>query len=201
MRVDPMVNLSALSRLLLLCSVLAATGLLAPAQGQANGDNGSNFGPVMRAYLGYLSNEQEVVDDRNSRREISAVYYRRNLNRIRALRQMAIRLVRDSGNDYVPELEAVAPDELRTLFEKPPNPTTFRPNEILSNKFRFLGVAHTGEMFYLFARLDPYEQAELMQKQSTAVSQTASAQNGNSPDGKGQRAGQTATRPRRTIPR
>ena len=39
--------------------------------------------------LGYLGNEQEVVDDRNSRREITAAYYRRNSNRIRALRTMA----------------------------------------------------------------------------------------------------------------
>src|SRR6185369_3709272 len=50
------------------------------------------FGPVVRAYLGYLRNEQEVVDDRASRREINAVYYRRNSNRIRALRQMAMRI-------------------------------------------------------------------------------------------------------------
>ena len=195
-----MPGLSALSRLLFACSILLAPGLLAGAQGQSNGDNGSTFGPVMRAYLGYLGNEQEVVDDRNSRREISAVYYRRNSNRIRALRQMAIKLVRDSGNDYVPELEAVAVDELRTLFEKPPNPTTFRPNEILDNKFRFLGVAHAGEMFYLFARLDPYEQAELM-KQSADVSRSGLPQNVNAAHAKGQGAGQTTTRPRRATPR
>ncbi|HKY45689.1 MAG TPA: hypothetical protein VJM50_21545, partial [Pyrinomonadaceae bacterium] len=32
------------------------------------------FGPVVRAYLGYLKNEQEVVDDRASRHEVSASY-------------------------------------------------------------------------------------------------------------------------------
>src|SRR5437667_10926844 len=165
-----MVRLSALARLLFACSILLALGVV--ARGQTSDDNGSNFGPVMRAYLGYLSNEQEVVDDRNSRREISAAYYRRNSKRIRALRQMAIKLVRDSRNDYVPELEAVAVDELQPRFEKTPNPTTFRPNEILANKFRFLGVAHTGEMFFMFARLHPYEQAELMHKQSAAVTWT-----------------------------
>ena len=52
------------------------------------------FGPVVRAYLGYLRNEQEVVDDRASRHEVSRGYYRRNSNRIKALRQMAIRLAR-----------------------------------------------------------------------------------------------------------
>src|ERR1041385_5493848 len=61
------------------------------------------FGPVVRAYLGYLRNEQEVVDDRVSRREVSATYYRRNSNRIRALRLMAIRMARESHNDYLPE--------------------------------------------------------------------------------------------------
>jgi hypothetical protein len=52
------------------------------------------FGPVVRAYLGYLRAEQEVVDDSVSRHEVSPAYYRRNSNRIKALRQMAIRLAR-----------------------------------------------------------------------------------------------------------
>jgi hypothetical protein len=194
-----MAKLSALARVLSACSIFWALGVV--AQAQSRGDSGSSFGPVMRAYLGYLSNEQEVVDDRNSRREISAAYYRRNSNRIRALRQMAIRLIHDSGNDYVPELEAVAIDELRTLFERPPNPATFRPNEVLANKFRFLGVAHTGEVFYVFARLDPYEQADLIQKQSVDISRSGLPQNVNAADAKGQGAGQPVTRPRRTIPR
>src|SRR5437773_11949982 len=131
MTVDWMLKLSALSRFLFACSILLALSVVAMAQGQSNGDNGSTFGPVMQAYLGYLGNEQEVVDDRNSRREITAAYYRRNSNRIRALRTMAIRLVRQTGNDYVPELEAVTQDELRTLFERPPRPTAFHSNEIL----------------------------------------------------------------------
>ena len=74
------------------------------------------FGPVVRAYLGYLRNEQEVVDDRASRREVSSNYYRHNSNRIKALRQMAIRLARETHNDYLPELEAVSAEEMRLLF-------------------------------------------------------------------------------------
>jgi hypothetical protein len=118
------------------------------------------FGPVVRAYLGYLRNEQEVVDDRVSRREISATYYRRNSNRIKALRQMAIRLARDTNNDYLPELEAVTSDEFRLLFERPPQVSSLRVGEVLRNTFRYLGTVRTGESFYVFARLDPYEQAE-----------------------------------------
>ena len=125
------------------------------------------FGPVVRAYLGYLKSEQEVVDDRVSRREVSATYYRRNSNRIKALRQMAIKLARESHNDYLPELEAVSGDEMNLLFgSNPPQLGRLRVGEVLRNTFRFLGVVRTGETFYLFARLDPYEQAELTEKSS-----------------------------------
>src|SRR6266849_6643364 len=203
-RVNSMPNLRSLLRLLLALTIVLGFSALCIAQrslGSTSMNENSNFGPVMQAYLGYLANEQEVVDDRNSRREISAAYYHRNSNRIRALRTMAIKLVRDSGNDYVPELEAVAVDELRTLFEKPPNPATFRTNETLANKFRFLGRAHTGDVFYLFARLDPYEQAELVQKQNAEVSRPGLPEKVNAGDAKGQRVGQIVTRPRRAIPR
>lgn len=127
------------------------------------------FGPVVRAYLGYLRSEQEVVDDRVSRHEVSASYYRRNSNRIKALRQMAIRLARESHNDYLPELEAVSADEMNLLFgSRPPQPAKLKVGEVLKNTFRFLGVVRAGETFYLFARLDPYEQAELVEKSSAA---------------------------------
>src|ERR1700730_535075 len=128
----PMISLISLRFFIALSLLLLLSGV-AVAQGSASSrdaNDNSEFGPVVRSYLGYLSNEQEVVDDRASRREITSAYYRRNSDRIRALRQMAKQLVRQSGNDYVPELEAVTQDELGTLFEIPPKPTTFRANEI-----------------------------------------------------------------------
>jgi hypothetical protein len=147
------------------------------------------FGPVVRAYLGYLRNEQEVVDDRASRREVNQVYYRHNSNRIRALRQMAIRIARESRNDYLPELEAVSREELGLLFERPPHPEGLREGEILRGTFRFLGTVRAGEVFYLFARLDPYEQAELAERTPSGT-QFADSQKAGSP---------TITRVRRTT--
>ena len=123
------------------------------------------FGPVVRAYLGYLRDQQEVVDDRVSRREIDRRYYVHNSNRIQALRQMALRIARTSGNDYLPELEAVSQDEFPQFFEAPPKPEELQEGGVLEYKFRYLGpVLSRGEKFYLFARLDPYEQAELRKK-------------------------------------
>ena len=148
----------------LLVAFCAFTSLQAKPTPQRSDDD---FGPVVRAYLGYLKNEQEVVDDRVSRREVSATYYRRNSNRIKALRLMAIRLARETHNDYLPELEAVSGDEMNLLFgSNPPQLARLKAGEILRNTFRFLGVVRTGEPFYLFARLDPYEQAEQNEKAS-----------------------------------
>jgi hypothetical protein len=165
--------------------------------GQGTQNSNSEFGPVMTAYLGYLSNEQEVVDDRASRREISTSYYRRNSSRINALRIMATRLVRESGNDYVPELEAVALDEFGTIFEHAPKPSSLRPNEVIANKFRFLGPVRVGETFYLFARLNPYEQADLMQQARIGKRDSIGGEAGV----KEQRPGEPATRVRKIGPR
>ncbi|MEP6741646.1 MAG: hypothetical protein ABJB61_04035 [bacterium] len=127
------------------------------------------YGPVVRAYLGYLKNEQEVVDDRVSRHEVTAAYYHRNSNRIRALRQMAMRIARESRNDYLPELEAVSADEFGLIFEKPPHLSALRVGEVFRTTFRYLGVVRSGEVFYVFARLDPYEQSELMARERSGA--------------------------------
>ncbi|MDQ1638895.1 MAG: hypothetical protein QOF62_2234 [Pyrinomonadaceae bacterium] len=138
-------------------------------------DEDAQYGPVVRAYLGYLKNEQEVVDDRASRREITPAYYRRNSNRIRALRQMAMRIARDTRNDYLPELEAVSADELGLLFEQPPHPNVLRVGEVFSTKFRYLGLVRSSEVFYVFARLDPYEQSELMAREGRSGTEAHNA--------------------------
>lgn len=187
-----MCSLTGPTRLLLSLLILAVSCGLVFAQKSSNTPE-LEFGPVMTAYLGYLNNEQEVVDDRASRREISGAYYRRNSNRISALRQMATRLVLQSENDYVPELEAVVLSEMGTIFERPPRPNSLRPNDLVANKFRFLGQVNTGEVFYLFARLDPYEQAELIEREGKAKS-TAEVSTPN-----GQRIGQS--RARKALPK
>lgn len=142
---------------LVLFNVIPATFAQSPAEDD-------EFGPVVRAYLGYLRNEQNVVDDRASRHEVSRSYYVKNSNRIRALRQMAMQIARDSDNDYLPELEAVAADEFGTLFEQPPRASALRIGELVQTTFRYLGSVRAGDVFHVFARLDPYEQAEMREK-------------------------------------
>lgn len=149
----------------LILALMAFAGM-ASAQKKSRAPHADEeFGPIVRAYLGYLRNQQEVVDDRISRREVDRAYYVRNSNRIRALRQMAIRIARESDNDYLPELEAVAADEFTLLFDEPPKPDALQIGETMLFQFRYLGTVASGrDKFYVFARLDPYEQAEQRKK-------------------------------------
>ena len=151
----------------------------------------AEFGPIVRAYLSYLRDQQEVVDDRVSRREVDRTYYLHNSNRIRALREMAVRIARQNDNDFLPELEAVTEPEFDQLFDDPlPQPALLRAGETIGYKFRFLGpVTVRAEKFYLFARLDPYEQAELMQKDAAEKKNAQAAPATTAPD--------AASRPRR----
>ena len=153
--------------LLLLCACAVANA----QKRQRAAPAAAEFGPNVSAYLGYLRNEQEVVDDRASRREIDRRYYTHNSNRINALRQMAVRIARESGNDYLPELEAVSQGEFEQLFDDPlPTVEELEPGLLLDYKFRYLGtVVSRGEKFYLFARLDPYEQAEQRKRGGTGT--------------------------------
>lgn len=127
------------------------------------------FGPAVRAYLEYLRAEQEVVDDRASRSEISAEYYRHNTNRIKALRQLALRIAEESGNDYIPDLTAVTVEEFKTLFEPPPRANELKAGELIGTSYRYVGKERYNEMFYIFIRLDPYEQSELIKEKPKSV--------------------------------
>jgi hypothetical protein len=183
-------------KLAALCFLVCSACVAADAQKvRSQRAEDREFGPNVRAYLLYLRDEQEVVDDRASRREIKHSYYVHNSNRIHALRQMAIRIARTSGNDYMPELEAVSASELTQLFDgPPPKPEAVQVGEILEYKLKYLGTeASGGEKFYLFARLDPYEQAELRKKaKAEAGTQTGTHTSNTQPT-----AADTNTRPRR----
>ena len=63
----------------------------------------------------------------------------------------------------------MAVDEFGLLFERPRPASSFKVGEVVNNTFRFLGTVRSGEIFYLFARLDPYEQAELNEKNKGSV--------------------------------
>jgi len=107
---------------------------------------------------------------------------------------MALKLARQTNNDYLPELEAIARDEFGLLFQKPPRPEQLKNGEIVQNTFRFMGAVRSSEVFYIFARLDPYEQSELLEKTAEKPAKLSIATPGNDPTDK------PSSRPRRATP-
>ena len=182
---------------LLLCAACAGVAVAQKKSARATAEE-DEFGPIVRAYLGYLRNQQEVVDDRVSRREVDRAYYVRNSNRIRALRRMAVQIARETENDYLPELEAVTQDEFGLLFDLPPELHQLQTGEVLNYQLRFLGAVPSGrEKFYVFARLDPYEQAEL-RKNAAPPAPAPAAANATEPPTTAVPA--NTSRPRRATP-
>jgi hypothetical protein len=115
---------------------------------------------------------------------------------------MAVRIARETENDFLPELEAVAQEEFDQLFEAPlPAPSALRVGETLEYKFRFLGAVNVrASKFYLFARLDPYEQAELRQKGEAERKANAQAPAAQAPAAPTSASPDAASRPRRAQP-
>src|SRR5438045_541504 len=66
----------------LACAACAAVSAQQRSHRQRGED--AEFGPNVRAYLGYLRDEQEVVDDRGSRREIKRSAHMTNPTRSRS---------------------------------------------------------------------------------------------------------------------
>ena len=198
-----MMRAKRLKGLCALCFLFVSACATAHAQRHRAASAEAEFGPNVRAYLGYLRNEQEVVDDRASRREIQRSYYVHNSNRIAALRQVAVRIARESGNDYLPELEAVSEGEFGQFFQEPlPKAAELQTGAVLEYKLRYLGaVAARGEKFYVFARLDPYEQAELRKKGEATQPASANAAKSPAVNAAAQPAdgADTAVRPRRAV--
>lgn len=115
--------------------------------------------PNTRAYLDNLKRQLIVTDDPTSRVEVSPAFLRHNFNRISALRTFVTNYAATSESDFVPELSAVNEAELRTLFiENTPTPTDLTKGAVVNRIYRFLGTVKNAEIFYIFERLNPFEE-------------------------------------------
>jgi hypothetical protein len=127
------------------------------------------FGPNVRAYLEYLKAETTVTDDRASQHEVSPAFFRRNFNRVNALRQFVLKFARETKLDFVPEVTAVTSEEFHLIFDQnPPKPVSLRVGETYSVR-RYLGSVRHVETFYIFARLDPFEEEALRKTDSNST--------------------------------
>lgn len=133
------------------CSLLILLQLVACPiyAGQSN-----EYGPEVKSFLDLMRHEDDELEFQIRHNEISRREYIRSKSRISIHRETVLRLVKESGTDYVPELHVAAASELDQLIEDGTSLIRgIKPGDVIKGKLRYLGNVRRGELFYIFERL------------------------------------------------
>jgi hypothetical protein len=127
---------------------VAVGGVVSPTHSQ------NGYGPEVKAFLGLMRNEEDELEFQIKHNEITRKEYARSKSRIGIHRQTVLNLVKQTGEDYVPELHVVAAAEVNQLIEDGTAALKgIKQGDIINQKWRYLGSANRGEVFYIFERL------------------------------------------------
>lgn len=119
---------------------------------KSNQENG--YGPEVKSYLDLLKHEENELEFQIRHNEIARRDYLRSKSRISIIRATVLNMVKETGEDRVPELHVVAASEIGQLIEDGPTVVRgIKPGEVIKEKWRYVGKANRGELFYIFERL------------------------------------------------
>ncbi|MFY9574462.1 MAG: hypothetical protein WAV20_23930 [Blastocatellia bacterium] len=119
------------------------------ALGQSN-----SYGPQVKSLLDLMRHEEDELEFQIKHGEISRREYLRSKGRIAIHRQTILDLVKETGEDLVPELHVVAFSELDQLIEDGTKIIKgIKRGDVIKDKWRYLGIVHRGEPFYIFERV------------------------------------------------
>ncbi|MEK6303588.1 MAG: hypothetical protein AABO41_23030 [Acidobacteriota bacterium] len=111
-------------------------------------------GPELRSFLDLMRHEEDELEFQIKQNEITRKEYTRSKNRIAIHRQTVLNLVKETGQDYVPEMHVVATAEVDQLIEDGTAALKgIKQGDVIKEKWRYLGSAQRGEVFYIFERL------------------------------------------------
>ena len=123
-------------------------GVVYPAHSQ------NGYGSEVKSFLDLMRHEEDELEFQINHNEITRKDYARSKNRIAIHRQTVLNLVKQAGEDYVPELHVVAAAEVDQLIEDGTVALKgIKHGDIIKQKWRYLGSANRGEVFYIFERL------------------------------------------------
>jgi len=132
---------------LLFVSLVLPTG--SPFAQQSN-----NYGPEVKSFLELMRHEEDELEYQILHHEISRPHYARAKSRIAIHRQAVLDIVRQTGEDVVPELHVVTTTELDQLIEEGTRALKgIKRGGIINNKWRYIGSVTKGQVFYIFERI------------------------------------------------
>jgi hypothetical protein len=127
---------------------IVAAGAVYPAHSQ------NGYGPEVKSFLDLMRHEEDELEFQIKHNEITRKDYARSKSRIAIHRQTVLNLVKQTGQDNVPELHVVAAAEVNQLIEDGTAALKgIKQGDIINQKWRYLGSANRGEVFYIFERL------------------------------------------------
>jgi hypothetical protein len=120
----------------------------------ASGIQSNEHGPEVKSFLDLMRHEEDELEFQIRHNEINRRDYTRSKNRIAIHRQTVLNLVKETGEDYVPELHVVAASEVDQLIENGTKALRgLKRGGVIKEKWRYLGSVTKGEVFYIFERL------------------------------------------------
>ena len=134
--------------------LLIAHVLIASASGGTVSLQSDGYGPEVKSFLEYMRHEEVELEFQIRHNEISHKDYIRSKNRIAVHRQTVLKIVRETGEDNVPELHVVAVTEVDELIENGTSALKhIKRGDVIAKKWRYIGSVSRGEVFYIFERL------------------------------------------------
>ena len=120
----------------------------------ARSSQSTGYGPEVKSFLDLMRHEEDELEFQIKHNEISRKEYIRSKTQIAIHRQTVLDLVKETGRDHVPELHVVAAPELDQLIEDGTRAIKgLKRDDVIGNKWRYLGSVQRGETFYIFERL------------------------------------------------
>jgi hypothetical protein len=114
----------------------------------------NGYGPEVKSFLDLMRHEEDELEYQILHDEISRLHYVRAKSRIAIHRQAVLNIVKETGEDVVPELHVVTAAELNELIEQGTRALRgVKRGGIINNKWRYIGSVTKGQVFYIFERI------------------------------------------------
>lgn len=120
----------------------------------------AQYGPDVKAFLELCRHEETELDYQVTHNEITRKDFIRSKNRIAIQRELVLKRVKETGEDYVPDFHVVSAAEIGQLIEDGLKAIKgAKPGAVIANKWIYMGTANRNEAYYLFERVQQLKDA------------------------------------------
>jgi hypothetical protein len=139
----------------LICLVMLSCAFVRAQESQT-----LEYGPDVKAFLELCRHEEVELDYQVAHSEITRKDFIRSKNRIAIQREMVLKRVKETGEDYVPDFHVVTAAEISQLIEDGMKAIKgAKPGKVIANKWIYLGTANRNEAYYIFERMQELKDA------------------------------------------